>query len=384
MKTVLFIHQSAEMYGSDKMLLYLVSGLDASRFYAIVILPEDGALKQELDRRGAETLIAPVAKISRTVFTPMGLLRFPLAVLSSLQGMRRTLAGKPVDVVHSNTLAVFSGAVWSLLHRRKHVWHVHEIIENPRVVRKGFPVLLSLFADKVATISKAVAENLVSERPTLSNKIQVIHNGIDPSAPASKEEVSAFREGLGLGEEDILLVLVGRINRWKGQHFFLSAAEILVEQGVKGVAFCMVGGPPQGQDHFRDELKAAMAASPARACIHLLDYMDKVRVVWDSCDIAVVPSIEPEPFGMVALEAMASAKPVVAARHGGLTEIVLHKETGLLFKPNDAQALAAALATLISDKALRESMGAAGRMRIENDFSLARYVRSFERLYEGK
>jgi len=371
------------MYGSDKMLLYLVSGLDASRFRAIVILPVHGPLKQELDNRGVETHIAPVAKISRPVFTPMGLLRFPLAVLSSLRVMRRALVGKPVDVVHSNTLAVFSGAVWSLLHRRKHVWHVHEIIENPRVLRKGFPVVLSLFADKVATISKAVADNLVSEMPILSNKIEVVHNGMFPGKSAPKEEIWAFRKGLGLGEEDVLLALVGRINRWKGQHLLLRAAEILVEQGVKGVAFCMVGGPPQGQGHFRDELKTAIAASPARAFIHLLDYMDKVRVVWDSCDIAVVPSTEPEPFGMVALEAMVSAKPVVAARHGGLKEIVLHKETGLFFEPNNAQALAVALDALIADKALRESMGAAGRMRLESDFSLARYVRSFERLYES-
>jgi glycosyltransferase involved in cell wall biosynthesis len=384
MKTVLFIHQSAEMYGSDKMLLYLVSGLDASRFRTIVILPTDGPLKLELDRRGVETLIAPVAKISRSVFTPMGLLRFQLAVLSSLLGMLRVLAGRPVDVVHSNTLAVFSGAVWSLLHHRKHVWHVHEIIERPLAVRRGFPLLLSLFADKVATISKAVADNLVSERPSLSKKIEVIHNGMTPDEPTPKEEVWAFRNRLGLGEKEVLLALVGRINRWKGQHLFLSAAEILVEQGVKNVAFCMVGGPPQGQDHFWDELKAATAASPARACIHLVDYMEKIRVVWDSCDIAVVSSTEPEPFGMVALEAMASAKPVVAARHGGLTEIVLHKETGLLFEPNKSQALAAELTLLISDKALRESMGAAGRMRLESDFSLARYVRSFERLYEGQ
>ena len=371
------------MYGSDKMLLYLVSGLDASRFCAIVILPEDGPLKQELDRKGVETFIAPVAKISRSVFTPMGLLRFPLTVLSSLLGMRRTLAGKAVDVVHSNTLAVFSGAMWSLFHRRKHVWHVHEIIENPIMVRKGFPLLLSLLADKVATISKSVAESLVIERPSLSKKIEVIHNGMTPGEPTPKEEVWAFRKELGVGEEDVLLALVGRINRWKGQRLFLSAAEILLGKGVKGVVFCIVGGPPQGQEYFRDELQAAVAASPDRACIHLLDYMEKIRVVWDSCDIAVVPSTEPEPFGMVALEAMASAKPVVAARHGGLAEIVLHNETGLLFEPNDAQALAAALARLINDKALRESMGAAGRMRFERYFSLSRYVSSFERLYES-
>ena len=371
------------MYGSDKMLLYLVSGLDASRFCAIVILPEDGPLKQELDRRSVETFIAPVAKISRSVFTPVGLLRFPLAVLSSLLGMQRALAGKPVDVVHSNTLAVFSGAVWSLLNRQKHVWHVHEIVKHPSVVRKGFPLLLSLFADKVATISRAVADNLVSERPRLSNKIEVIYNGITPGEPTPKEEVWAFRKGLGVGEDDVLLVLVGRINRWKGQHLFLNAAEILLEQGVKGVVFCIIGGPPQGQAYFRDELQAAVAESPAKACIHLLDYKEKIRVVWDSCDIAVVPSTEPEPFGMVALEAMASGKPVVAARHGGLAEIVLQRKTGLLFEPNDAQALAAALASLIADKALRESMGATGRMRLESDFSLTRYVQSFERLYEG-
>lgn len=371
------------MYGSDKMLLYLASGLDASRFCAIVILPADGPLKQELDSRGVETLIAPVAKISRNVFSPMGLLRFPFTVLSSLRVMRKVLADKPVDVVHSNTLAVFSGAVWTLLHHRKHVWHVHEIVDHPKVVRKGFPLLLSLFADKVATISEAVADNLVNERPSLSRKIQVIHNGITPGKPTPQDKIWAFRKRIGVSEKDVLLALVGRINRWKGQHLFITAAEILIDQGMKGVVFCMAGGPPLGHLHFRDKLKKAIATSSARGCIRLLDYLDDVRIVWDSCDIAVVPSTEPEPFGIVALEAMASAKPVVAAGHGGLAEIVLHEETGLLFKPNDAQALAAALATLIKDKVLRESMGRAGLLRLESKFSLSRYVRSFESIYES-
>ncbi len=341
-------------------------------------------MKEELENRGVETLIAPVAKISRAMLTPKGLVRFLLQVLSSLYGMRSALGGRRVDVVHSNTLAVLNGAVWAKMHRIEHVWHVHEIIEHPDMVRKCFPLMLSLFADKAVAISHAVADNLLRESPKLRNRITIIHNGMDPWGSANAQAVAAFRQHLGLDENDVLIALVGRINRWKGQLLFVQVAEILIGRGVKGVIFCIIGGPPPGQEHFRENLKAAVSTSAARSSLRILDFMEDIRVVWDACDIAVVPSTEPEPFGMVALEAMASAKPVVASRHGGLTEIVIPGETGFLFTPNVPQEFANALATLIADKALRISMGTAGRRRLEKSFRLDQYVRSFERLYEER
>jgi glycosyltransferase involved in cell wall biosynthesis len=104
--------------------------------------------------------------------------------------------------------------------------------------------------------------------------------------------------------------------------------------------------------------------------------------VWDASDIAVIPSTEPEPFGMVALEAMAAVKPVIAANHGGLAEIVVEGETGFLVTPGSAIELAEAIKLLVADAPLRKRMGVAGELRYSKKFTLDRYVENMVRVYE--
>jgi glycosyltransferase involved in cell wall biosynthesis len=93
-----------------------------------------------------------------------------------------------------------------------------------------------------------------------------------------------------------------------------------------------------------------------------------------------VPSVWPEPFGQVAIEAMACGKPVVASAVGGLADVVVHEETGLLVPPGDVAALRAALGRLIADPALRERMGAAGRERVER-YRARSVIGHIERVY---
>jgi len=89
----------------------------------------------------------------------------------------------------------------------------------------------------------------------------------------------------------------------------------------------------------------------------------QVMAAWIHCSIGVVPSIWPEPFGQVAIEAMACGRPVVASAIGGLQDSVVHGETGLLVPPGDDKALAEAIRSLLNDPARRAAMGEAGRKR---------------------
>lgn len=383
MKTILFVHHASELYGSDKMLFFIATGIDKSRFRPIVGLPDEGPLRTELQKKGIETFILPPAKISRSVLTPIGLLRYPFQILSAIWTFNRKLQGRRIEIVHSNTLAVLSGAIWAWLRGIPHIWHVHEIIEHPAVARKGFPLLVSLLADRVAAISYAVGDFLSNGHPYLQKITTVIWNGLPEGKPPSDSSLNEFRKQIGAGNDEVVVALVGRINRWKGQILFIEAAELLADRQFSNVIFVMVGGPPPGQDHFREKLQARINASPIKNRLKLLGFLENIRVVWDACDIGVVPSTEPEPFGIVALEAMAAAKPVIAADHGGLSEIVKHAQTGLLFQPNSAEDLANKLSTLISDEAKRQQYGARGRKRFETVFGVNRFVNAFEELYES-
>ena len=170
MLNVLFIHQSADMYGSDKVLLSLVLGLDRSLYNPIVILPSDGPLLSVLEECGIRHHVLPLVRIGRTMLSLKGFAALPLMTWRSMQALNSALKGERIDIVHSNTLGVISGAIWAWLKGIFHVWHVHEIIERPLAVRVGLSWALRLFTDRVICNSHATARNLLQDQPTLQKK----------------------------------------------------------------------------------------------------------------------------------------------------------------------------------------------------------------------
>jgi glycosyltransferase involved in cell wall biosynthesis len=105
-----------------------------------------------------------------------------------------------------------------------------------------------------------------------------------------------------------------------------------------------------------------------------------VAACLDAMDVAIHASIKPEPFGRVMIEAMALGRPVIAPREAGPLAIVVDGETGLLVTPRDANALGAAIATLVGDPVRRRAMGAAARERVDRVFDIRHHVRAIEDL----
>lgn len=381
MINILFVHQSADMYGSDKALLSLIRGLNKKIFTPIVLIPCNGPLVIELNNLEIRTYILPLVRVARRTFRFSKIIRLPLEAWISVRAIDKVLKGTKIDIVHSNTVATLSGALWAWRHKVPHLWHVHEIIQNPKTAKRLFPWMVRILSRFVVTNSKATLEWLINAEPSISRIGNCIWNGVDRNLLPDVLAVKRFRKSLQLNDNDILVALVGRINRWKGQQLLIDALDILWSKGISNVYALIVGSPPAGQDHFKENLLTRIAASPAKARIAVSDFRDNIWTVWDACDIAVVPSTEPEPFGMVAIEAMASGKPVIAADHGGLREIVSDDITGFLISPGDAIALADRIENLSKNEALRRSMGERGKERQEQLFSLQRYIGSFESVY---
>lgn len=382
MNNILYIHQSAELYGSDKTLLYLVSDIRDKGFHPIVVLPSKGPLLDALEQAGIETIIAPVLKISRNMFRPANLVSLPFQTLKAFGIIRKHLAGRKLAWVHSNTLAVLLGALYSKRYQVKHLWHVHEIIEHPKFISALYPKLVDLFSHKAVYNSKATMDFMITQRPSLTAKSTVVHNGIkrtERQTPAD-EIHNVRRQSFGASTDDVVIALVGRISRWKGQQLLLeSFAGLAARYPHARVVF--VGSAPPNQDHFRETLEQKIVEYKLSDRVRIIPFTSSIWQIWDSVDIAVVPSTEPEPFGLVALEAMLAGKPVIGAAHGGLTEIIVEGQTGLFFPPNDARALTAALEKLIMDSTLCQMLGTNGQTRAETYFSQQRYVAAFSQLY---
>ncbi|NHM02732.1 glycosyltransferase family 4 protein [Flavobacterium difficile] len=378
MKNILFIHQSAELYGSDKTLLYLVVNLDKNKFYPIVILPNDGPLKKELEKENIKVIITPVLKLHRKMFTPSNLLQFINDFFKGIKTIKSIKKQHKIDFIYSNTLAVLLGFFYCFFHKTKHIWHVHEIIESPKIFAKLFRLLLNNSTNTFVIHNSIATSNFWN----CKGKNVVIWNGIDTFPELKNEEKDTIRRIILNTDSELVLALVGRISRWKGQMLLLEVFNELI-QTHQNIKLVYIGSTPPNQEHFLSSLNDKIGEYNLIKKVEIIPFQENINQLWQSIDVAIVPSTEPEPFGMVAIEAMMAQKPVVAANHGGLTEIVVNNQTGFLVEPNNKTALKEALEKLIYNPELRKTFGEQGYQRAVESFSIQNYVTKIEDILEN-
>lgn len=383
MKNILFIHQSAELYGSDKTLLLLLKNLDKNKFKPIVLLPFDGPLKEALENENIEVVIAPVLKLYRKLFTPKNIFGFFKDIKVAFKIVNELHKKYQFTLIYSNTLAVLFGIMFAWKNNIKHLWHVHEIIEKPSLFKKAFVGLLSLKSNTHIVYNSHATKVFWEVNKSIIHKGAVIWNGIETNIPeSSTSELSEIRKKLFLIQpNEIVLALVGRISRWKGQMILLDAFNNLVQKN-DNIKLVFVGAPPPNQEKFQEDLEDRISSFKLNDKVLIIPFQNEIHKIWQAIDIAVVPSTEPEPFGMVAIEAMLAHKPIVGSNHGGLTEIIENNATGFLVTPNSVQDLVIALEKLIQNEFLRKEMGEKGYLRVTTAFSVEQYVDSFEKFFE--
>lgn len=331
------------------------------------MLPERGELGPLLERAGAEVVTRPLAVLRRATASPRGL----IALRRRLRDDRRELAAiareRGAALVHSNTSVVLAGGSLEL----PHLQHVREIYAGA-----GMGLLWPLWrrrllgADALACVSAAVARQF-GDNP----KAFVLHDGLPRDArPARREDA---RAELGLPPDAFVVALIGRISDWKGQDLL---AEALLRPGASAVVALVAGDAWPGQEQLERRLHDTAARMDGR--LRLLGFRADVDTILGAADAVVVPSKRPDPLPNSALEAAAGGLPLVAAAHGGLTEIVRDGETGLLVPPGDADALASALERLAADPGLRSRLGEAAAADARERFGRDRMLAQLEDAYE--
>ncbi len=368
--TILFIHQSSELYGSDKTLLILVRTMKRKNFRPIVVLPQLGLLSKEFDKEGVEYVVAPVIKISRTMFSVKNLITLPFQIKKSIKRIEHSLKDTKIDLVYSNTLAVLLGVFFARKHKIKHIWHVHEIIDNPKIVRKIFTKLIELKMNaRIIFNSKSTKRFWIQDRNDINYSI--VWNGLDK--PDLERIVDTDEQLIkATNSTSIKIALVGRINKWKGQQLLLEAFKDLAPQ--YDIELFFIGSPPPNQEVWLESLEEVIKQYDLEKTVHIIPFQTAIWPIWKQVDIAVIPSTLPEPFGLVAVEAMLCEKPVIAANHGGLSEIVISEETGLLFEPLNVGALKKCLEDLIMNPDKRNRLGINGAKRAKEFFTEEIYV----------
>lgn len=380
MPNILFVHAGAELYGADRVLLELLAGLKERGYGLHVVLPGPGPLNAEIERLGVPVYRHNLGVLRRKYMSPLGLLNRGCRVFRAMRFLSRQIRDRRIDVVHSNTTAVFAGVLAARLCGVRHVWHVHEITTRPLWFARCVAWAVALLTDRAVFVSRASLDHMCTLSPSLRPKAMVIHNGIDVQRVEGRRQ-GVIRGELGWSEANPIVGMIGRINWWKGQGKLAECAAGLRRTHPQ-LRYLMVGGTFDGDDRPRELLMEQIREKDLQAIVAVLDFRSDVGSVLADIDVFVLPSTEPDPFPTVVLEAMAAGKVVVGFRHGGVCEMVEEGRTGLLCKPCSTQEMQAAIRHLADNPSEAMTMGQAGLERLQRMFTRGAYVESFSRLYE--
>ncbi len=384
-KPILFVHSSNELYGSDVSLLELVRRLDRGRYAPLVVLPNDlpyeGQLGAALTGIGVDNRTVNMAILRRRYTTPQGLALLFARLWVGTYHLVRLARRHHIRLVHSNSSAVLCGAFASAITRIPHIWYVWEIVQAPPLVRRTLAHLIAWRSDRVVVNSHAVGAHLIQDAPGVKDRLVVIPPPVDMARFNPKNDGRAVRREWGVADDEVLFGVVGRIHWWKGQDVFLQAAA-LVAQRLPNARFVIVGDVVPGEEELRHRLQEMARRLGLEGKVVWAGYRKDAPQVMAALDVLVLASTSPEPFGRVIIEAMATAKPVIATAHGGPLEIVRDGETGFLVTPRDPQHMAEAMIRLGEDPELRRRMGEAGLERIYGVYTLEKHIVAFEQLYE--
>lgn len=235
----------------------------------------------------------------------------------------------------------------------------------------------SRFVSGMVAVSAQVRDYALKREKALPERLVVIENGIEPLAKNFLEPVrrQAIRSELGVPENGLLLLTVGRLTVQKG-HTILLEAIAQISQSNFNVRFAFAGEGPQ-----RAALEAQIAVLGIADKVVLLGVRDDISDLLLSADVFVQPSLW-EGLSLALLEALQAGLAVLATRVEGVVDVVENGQSALLVPPNDVSALAEALERIIQDADLRKRIGQAGQERVEKHYSIETMCRSYEVLLQ--
>jgi glycosyltransferase involved in cell wall biosynthesis len=370
---VLHVQKVAGIGGSEQHLLTLLPALRAAGVDARMLVAatrEYERFTEPLRARGVPTRVVPAGPDLN-----------PLLVMALLREIR---AFRP-DLVHTHLVhADLHGQAAAGLAGVGRVSSVHG---TPAFYRREPYRTAARLAGRFTRVTIAISDHvrmfLERVQLTRAQRIQVVPYGIDAAAwrmPAPDR--ARTRSALGLQDGDVVVGIAARLIAGKGHAFLLEALGAAVRR-MPRLRLLVAGDGP-----LRQRLEQ-QAATVGNGTVRFLGHLSDMRAFMNACDILAFPT-EPalgEGFGLAALEAMASGRPVVATRVGSLPELVTARETGLLVDPGATDELASALVLVAEDERLRHDLGGRAAERAQLVFSVeamvARTLAVYDRALRG-
>lgn len=332
---VLQVLPSLTTGGVERGTVDIAAALTGAGLRAIVV-SAGGPMEHDIERVGGEHITLPVDS------------KNPLVIRKNIAALAKVIRSRRIGLVHARSRA----PAWSARSAAQRcgvpfmtTFHGTYNFNNP--AKKAYNAIMAK-GERVIAISEFIGRHIVENYDTPEGRVRVIPRGIDidtfnPDA-VSPERMIQLSQSWRLPDDAPVIMLPGRLTRWKGQSVLIEAARRLGRADVR----VLLVGDDQGRTGYRDELEAQIARIGAEGIIHLTGPCRDMAAAYMLANVVVSTSTDPEAFGRVAAEGHAMGRPVIASDHGGARETVISGETGWLVPPGDADALAQALRTALT------------------------------------
>jgi glycosyltransferase involved in cell wall biosynthesis len=366
---IVCVHQGYELYGSDRCFIDSVAALREAWPQAEieVVLPREGPIAAPLRELANRVSIEPLFILRRRGLLKLiasAPVRLPLALWRAMRRMRGA------DLVYVNTVMVVDYLVAARFFAAKTIAHVHEIPDGRKLA--FFRRLLNWTRAEAIFNSRATraAYALPATRPQ-----HVVYNGI-----AAPDAVPSDYDGA----RPLRLLMLGRINRIKGQDLLIEALALLPREIARRLDVRIVGETFEN-DRVREEtLHKAVRDAGLAPVVRFEPFQADPAPLYRWADVVAVPSRLPEALGRVAIEAMSHRRPPLVARIGGLPEIVEDRVSGWIIAHNDAEALARTLAEIVTRPESWQNYAAAARARFEATFAAPAIARQLQNIVRAR
>ncbi|MBO4520454.1 MAG: glycosyltransferase family 4 protein [Alphaproteobacteria bacterium] len=326
-----------ETGGVERGSLEIASALQDAGWTSVVV-SGGGRLVRDLEKLGTEHITLPV--YSKNYFT----------MLRNAKRLAEIITEKKADIVHARSRAPAWSAKWACQKTGVPLLTTFHGAYNlgPFKIKKKYNKVMT---DGVLTIavSNFIKRHILSNYETVEeNNIRVIHRGADVErfdrTKVSQERLIALSQKWRVPEDLPVIMLPGRLTRWKGQLILLEALSKMHHKELR----CLLVGSDQGRKGYRRELERKIKKLGLSGVVQIVDHCSEMDVAYMLSDIVVSASTDPEAFGRVVPEAQAMGRIVIGPNHGGATETIRDGETGFLFEPGNADDLAAKLDAVLS------------------------------------
>ena len=323
-----------------------------------LVVSVGGAQVHEIARAGGEHIELPLHS------------KNPVVIYKNILRLAALIERENVDLIHVRSRA----PAWSALYAAKRtkrplVTTFHGTYNARSFIKRAYNSVMTK-GERVIAISAFIAEHVHRFYGVPASRLRIIHRGVDlyrfNPAKVSAERVVQLANEWRLTEGYPVIMLPGRLTRWKGQTVFIEAVAKLERRDIR----CLIVGGDQGRQDYRRELEAMVEKQNLGEIVRIVDHCADMPAAYMLSDAVVSASTDPEAFGRVMIEAQALGRPVIASDHGGARETVLPDKTGWLVPPGDVDALSAALSKVLAlDGAARGRLSDAAITNVAEHFS---------------